>query len=339
MTHPVVRVASATAHAFAADKLPLPSIQICQQLVVTALLGDFVTSFEDTMAKGLPIVIDKSQAADTRGRPRTWDHQLRDDSVFARAGRALDRARERLGLSQLPHTEFEFLKLRVSNIVTTQIREQGLFVYSQKLLFSPSFAAIGMEALKHMKLPELQPTAASVAVATGHLPPLPSRNLKEHLRFLNAQPMRGFQGPQGLFGEWIAKASPVVVEFPAPNLEAGRQCRSDRFTTVYRPSAELGMGFFLATTYDQIGDRLSVVTPMLFHSAAPDGSPQPWRAQFPSTQIHLDSPPRTESPRLRNAMENFGGQSARLKVCPSCSEIYSDDRADLKLRCGCARAR
>lgn len=81
--------------------------------------------------------------------------------------------------------------------------------------------------------------------------------------------MRGWRGPRGSFADWVAKAAPMAVEFPAPNVTAGRKCRSDRFSIGYWRSAELGMGFFLATDFNEIDDRLNVVTPMLFHSAAP----------------------------------------------------------------------
>ncbi|WP_431229190.1 hypothetical protein [Burkholderia contaminans] len=334
MAYPIVLVANAAADLILADDLPLTP-QACQNLVTAALVADAAKNFEDAMAKDLPIVTDKAQAADTRGVPPIWNRQLRDDAVSDRAGKALMRALERSGQPLPPALEFDFLKLRVTEIVTRQIRERGLFVYTQRLLFSPEFATTGMQVLEKMKLPELPPVAASVAVATGEVPPLPSRNLKEHLQFLNTPTMRGWRGPRGSFADWVAKAAPAVVEFPAPNVAAGRTCRSDRFSTGYRRSAELGMGFFLATDFDQIGDRLNIVTPMLFHHAALDGNPQPWRAEFLSEQVHRRFTPRDENARLQKAM----GESPRLKVCPSCAEIYSDDRADLKLRCQCQRGR
>lgn len=332
MAYPIVLAAQAAAELISADNLPLTP-QTCQNLVTAALVADAAKNFEDATAKKLPIVTDRAQAADTRGVPPIWSRHLRDDAVSERAGKALGRALQRLGLPLPPPLEFEFLKLRVSEIVTRQVREQGLFVYTQRLLFSPEFAKIGLQVLEKMKLPELPPVAASVAVATGEVPPLPSRTLKEHLQLLNSRSMRGWRGPRGSFADWVAKAAPVVVEFPAPNVAAGRTCRSDRFSIGYRRSAELGMGFFFATDFDQIGDRLNVVTPMLFHSTAPDGEPQPWRVEFLSEQIHRRFTPRDEDSRLQRAMD----VGAQLKVCPSCDEIYSDARDDLKLRCHCAR--
>jgi hypothetical protein len=76
---------------------------------------------------------------------------------------------------------------------------------------------------------------------------------------------------------------------------------------------------------------------MLFHRAAPDGSLQPWRAEFLNKQFSQHITSHDENSRLQKAMLDIGGQSARLKVCPSCSEIYSNDRADLRLSCSCAR--
>lgn len=332
MAYPIVLAAQAAAELISADILPL-SPQTCQNLVTAALVGDAVKNFEDATAKKLPTVTDKAQAADTRGVPPIWSRQLRDDAVAERAGKAMTRALVKAGLPQPAALEFNFLKLRVAEIVTRQIRERGLFVYTQRLLFSPEFAKTGLQVLDRMKLPELPPVAASVAVATGEVPPLPSRTLKDHLQVLNSRPMRGWRGPRGSFTDWVAKAAPIVVEFPAPNVAAGRTCRSDRFSIGYRRSAELGMGFFLATDFNQIDDRLNVVTPMLFHSAAPDGEPQPWRVEFLSEQIHRGFTPRDDDSRLQRALDD----GAQLKVCPSCEEIYSDAREDLKLRCHCAR--
>lgn len=340
MASPTVRVASAAADDIQADNLPL-SLQTCQHLVVAALVGHGATSFEDMQKKRLPLVADEAQVINTRTRGALpiWHRQLRDDVTSDRAGKALTRAFERLNRPKPSGVELDFLKLRVSDIVVKQIRQLGLFVYTQKLLFSPDFAATGMQVLKEMKLPELSPVAASVALATGHLPSLPSRNLKDHLQFLSSR--RVFFGMRGSsFAEWVAKAEPVVVEFPAPNLATGRQCRSDHFTPGNVSTAQLGLGFFLTTNYNMIDERLHIVTPLLYHShnSGFDVSSQSWRAEFLSEQTRPGSASRDENTRLEKVRSDIGGLSARLKVCSSCSEIYSNDRADLRQRCSCARA-
>jgi hypothetical protein len=309
--------------------------QNIQQFVTAALLGKAVSSFEEMAKLGMPVVIDEKRTNVADGAYSTWARHLRDDVVEERAEKALRRIHERTGLPLPTDDELKFIKIRVSSTVTSHIRRQGLFVYSQKLLFAPTFEAIGMAVLKEMKVPELPPVSASTAIAIGSLPRLPSHNLKEHLLYLGGQGL-GFRTSPVTLAKWIAANQPTVVEFPAPNIEQGESSRVDRFDqSANGARAELGLGFFLATTKDQIGDRMSVLTPMLFNSARAGSPSQPWRAEFLSNQPHLDLMKREERKRLESALADIGRQSARLKVCPICAEVYSDDREDLRLRCTC----
>ena len=336
MSAPTVRVAQAIAAAFSIEKLPIP-VQLCQQFVVAALFGNAVTGFEDAKAKNLPIVIDHRLAGLPHNAIPTWGNHLRDDAVCERAGKALTRWFERVG-AQLPaEPTFQFLKLQVCDVVTTQIRKHGLFLYAQRLLFQPEFAAIAVQILQAMKLPELPPAAASVAVATGYVPTLPSNTVKEHLQFLGGQRTFGIGRPGMSFAEWVAAAEPVAVIFPPPSLDAGRMCRTDHFSTVYRSQAELGLGFFLASTVDQFEGRVSVVTPILSHRVAADGSPKTWWAEFHRQGINYETLEPEQARRLKQAMSQSSGQGARLKTCPTCAEIFSNDRADLQQRCSCPR--
>jgi hypothetical protein len=292
-----MRVAKAAASAIQAENLPF-QLQHVQQFVTAALAADAVPSFEAMMAHKLPVVIDHAQA---RGERTAWERHLRDDAVFERVEKAL---RGRFGDALHSPVDLDFIKLRVAAIVLDEIRKQGLFVYSQKLLFAPEFRNTGMALLKAMKLPELPAAAASVAVATGDMP-----------------------------------AHPTVVEFPAPKVEAGRMSRSDRMHLGpgKRPYAELGMGFFVASTRGQFPDRIGIVTPILFNRGPSDGVQQPWYAEFLTSQerLRVSGPEQTRG--LIATLADIGGQSAHLNVCPSCWEIYSTDRDDLKLHCDCAR--
>lgn len=329
MTSPTVRVAEAAASDSAASPFLL-SAQAFQHLVVAAFMSeDGASSFEDMRAKRLPLVIDEDRARS--GFPDGWSGLLRDDVVYSRAEMALRRAFARQGKCLPTGEELKFLKLRVAEVVTRQVRAHGLSVYTHKLLFSPEFAETGMKVLGAMQVPELPPLVASVAVATGHLPPLPSRDLRGSLDFLASQPLRSWGFRADTFTSWVQTVQPVVVEFPAPNLEAGRLCRRDDIWGGERGHrATLGMGFFLATTHDQLKDRILIVTPLLHYHAAADGTLQPWRVEYLRTQIHLRLVTRLQRSRLEKAISVDGG-AARLKVCPASGVIYSEDRADLKL--------
>ncbi|QJQ95441.1 MULTISPECIES: hypothetical protein [Halomonadaceae] len=333
-----MRVAQSAASAIQAENLPL-QLQNCQQFIQAALLGRGVSSFEDMKRLGIPVVIDKGQENVASNAFSTWGRVLRDDIVSERADKALRRVYERSRKPLPDPVEFQFQKLRVAAIITEHIRQHGLFVYTQRLLFAPAFRSIGMGLLKEMKLPELPPSSASSAIACDLLPALPSHNLKEHLLFLGGQHMRGFGLPFGSFAKWVSENEPTLVEFPAPDLKPGRMARKDLFYEHPKhpkhPSAELGLGFFLAVTKNQIPENISIVTPLLQHRQAEGYPQQPWRAEFTSEGISKRFISAVERKRLEAALSNFGGQSARLKVCPSCSEIYSDDRNDLNLRCSC----
>jgi hypothetical protein len=315
--------------------------QQIQQFVTAGLVGNGVKSFEAMTELGIPIVIDPMLARRPHSSQGVSPRDLREDVIAQRVEKAVCRIYANQGrpLPDLDSVTFQFFKMRVSNIVATHIRKQGLCVYTHKLLFSPVFEQIGIAVLKEMKQPEEQiaPSTASAAVANGLLPALPSRNLKDHLLFLNSQPMRGWGMNRKSFAQWVKEYAPTVVEFPAPNLKPGESAREDSYrASPYSNSAQLGFGFFLATKHDQVGDRILIVTPTLFNSRRAGAPEEPWRPEFLSKHEILGFMRPEEHKRLKDALEDFGRQSARLNVCPTCTEIYSDDRDDLKLRCNCA---
>ena len=316
--------------------------QQIQQFITAGLLGNSVSKFEEMVALGIPIFVDPMLLRHPRGSQSDLLSDLREDVIAQRVEKAVCRiyADQNMPLPDLSSVSFQFFKIRVSNIVATHIRKHCLKVYTHKLLFSPEFAKIGMTILKEMKQPEEQiaPSTASTAVANGLLPALPSRNLKDHLQFLNSKPMRGWNMGRESFAHWVDEYAPSVVEFPAPNLEPGETAREDSYSaSPYSNSAQLGLGFFLATKHDQIGDGIKIVTPMFFNSRRSGATEQPWRCEFLSKQENPGFMRPEARKRLNDAIEDIGRQSARLKACPTCDEIYSDDREDLKLRCNCAR--
>lgn len=317
--------------------------QQIQQFITAGLLGNSVSKFEEMVALRIPIFVDPMLARHTLGTQTDLLSDLREDVIAQRVEKAVRRlhADKNMPLPYASSVSFQFFKMRVSNIIATNIRKHCLKVYTHKLLFSPEFEKIGMAILKEMKQPEEQiaPSTASAAIANKLMPALPSRNLKAHLQFLSSKPMRGWNMGRKSFAHWVNEYAPTVVEFPAPNLEEGESAREDSYrTSPYANSAQLGLGFFLATKHDQIGDRILIVTPMLFNNRRSKTTEQPWRAEFLGRQTNLNLMRPKNRKRLTNAIEDIGGQSFRLKACPSCKEVYSDDREDLKLRCNCAHS-
>ncbi|MFM0174753.1 hypothetical protein PQR33_36110 [Paraburkholderia sediminicola] len=323
-----------------------PSFKVQQfaQFVASALIGNGVKNFETLTQLGIPVVIDAAHTGSTDDKLCTWGRALRHDAVDERVEKALSRICEERGRPMPDERELNSIKLRVGIIVTGHIREHGLFVYTQKLLFDPKFAEICMSVLKEMKLPDtggqaFHPASASCAIANGLLPDLPSRTLKDHLLFLGALSMLG-SGARGgrAFSEWVKENEPTLVEYPAPNLYQSRDARVDHyFVTARSRSAELGMGFFLASTKGQFSGQISIVSPVLFHtSGADDLNFRNWRVEFLKNQaVESLSRMTEEGERLRRAIK----KGALLRVCPDCSEVYSDARDELKLRCNCARGR
>jgi len=346
-----VRAAASAAAALQAANLPFQH-QTTQQFVVAALLGDGVSSFEEMTQLGIPLAIDKTLGdvanlgnVSGYGGP-AWARIFRDDVVAKRMKKALGRAYARLDRPLPDAIDLTMLLMGATEIVKQHIREHGLFVDTQKLLFKPAFRQIAMRVLAEMKLPELPPVSASTAMAVGRLPRLPSWTLKEHLLYLGEKRYWssfhinvGVNGPIVTFSDWVAANQPTLVEFPAPNIECGRTARTDEFSDhAIHPHAELGLGFFLVVTHKQIGERVQIVTPVLSVRQPADAPRRPWEPLFLSEQVNRSLQKHDAHKRLERAIDDIGRQSAHLKVCPTCREIYSDDREDLELRCDCKRA-
>lgn len=163
--------------------------QHIQQFVTAALFGNSVNSFEVMLALSIPVVIDPNLANLPDSASGKWADDLRLDVVGKRVEKAVGRicVKEGKPMPDPDSIPSQFQKLRVGNIVATQIRRHGLCLYTHKLLFSPEFEKIGMAVLKEMKQPDEQRgeekftfarSTASAAIANGLLPALPARNLK-----------------------------------------------------------------------------------------------------------------------------------------------------------------
>ena len=331
MTKIAMRVATSAARALQADNLPFQP-ESTAQLVVAALVGSSVSSYEEAKDLDIPFVVDEPQSSGSGGR--AWARQLREDVVLERAGKALNRAYERAGKFKPSKIELEVQKVRAESHVNEHIARHHLYVYTQKLLFSPRYASIATKVLAGMKHPILGAATASAAIACGLIPAPPSRDMKEHLLFLGPLMASGIGHPRATLSSWVAKNQPFVVEFPTPNLEASRDARVDRhFRSGQSMASELGLGFFLVCK-DELPDVYVVVTPMLFHRQPLAGASGPWRPEFHKSVVRTHQ--RTAFKYLQDVLADKKHESAQLKACASCGEIYSNDHAYLQLRCACA---
>lgn len=338
-----VRAAVSAHNELQSQGLPF-KLQQVQHFVAGALVGNGVKNFESFSKLRIPAAIDAEFAGSTDDSLCTWGRMLRLDVVDERVEKAMIRICGDEGRPLPEDPDLNAIKLRVSITVADHIRKHGLFVDPQKLLFIPTLAGVSMSVLKEMKRPDTDeqkfpPAAASSALANGLLPSLPARTLKDNLLYLGNQSMIGLGMPSALFAKWVEDNEPVMVEYPAPNIRVGRASRFDHyFVNNASSSAELGLGFFLATRKKQFDGQIAIVTPVLHHkSRSDDDVSRPWYAEFLKEQVHEKFMPHDDLKRLLAAMENK--RSARLKVCPACAEIYSDSRAELTLGCNCARKR
>ncbi|TDF62054.1 hypothetical protein [Cupriavidus sp. L7L] len=335
MTKIAMRAATSAAQALRANSLPFTP-ESTAQLVVAALVGSGVSSYEEAKSIDLPFVVDENTK---HGRP--WARRLREDVVLQRAETAIMRACERTGISPPSSVELEIQKVRVGSHVQEHIEQHRLFLYTQKLLFSPKYADVGRKILAETSHPNLGPATASGAIASGLAPELPSRTLKKHLMFLRHETARVVSGHLENVAEWIASTRPWVLEFPPPNLVAGEFCRSDEYNDIpYGRSCHLGFGFILVEhqTMKVRGkaEPLSVVvTPTLHHHVRRGADSGPWRAEL---QKHVVRPASWSKSyeHLQEVLRDKKYTAAQLDACRVCGEIFSDARDDLRRQCTCA---
>lgn len=322
---------------------PLAPLAIAQ-VAVAAVVGSGVNSLEAAVRWGVPFFIDERPY-----RPRPFERKFPLNAVFDRAKQMLVRAHSRSKAAEdnepLDEVELEVKATELGTLVVEAVKATGLHVYTQKLLFSPELRLKGSEILKGLVDPGTEIVLASVAIASGAIPPPPSVSTKEHLVFLGPKATYKIDNPT--FAQWVAMGETFLVEYPLPNLEAGDMSRHDYYApgrgplSMVRDSASLGLGFFVMRH-----ERLKPT------SAKPNGSPY-FHVLTPTLQYHGDeavpwSRPMFETKTIYQYYGNSGYQQldsklrnkgrtfiAKLKVCPSCEEIYSDARADLKKSCTC----
>jgi hypothetical protein len=325
-----MRPATAGAQAAQSENIPLQP-QSAGQIVCAALMGNGVERLEEAVRLNIPFVLqppEQGRPADLMPQP----HQVNEKLMAEMTEKILSRAYERGGQS-LDKITVQFKALAVVAHLEEQIRQHGLHVYTQKLLFDPSRPLEQRLALlKAMKVEDFETRRASVAIATGRLPELPAYTVADLVRSLDSTWRPVSVGLGQSISAWIEDAKPWLVEFPMPNLEAGAGARTDHFTsTDHVESAHFGLGFFLLS-HDEKRDRFYIVTPALTAGRMKErDDSMRYSKQY---QLESRSSFMTGHRELADLVRCHGGkQLARLEVCAKCGTIFSVDRADLNHAC------
>ncbi|CAN7644924.1 hypothetical protein [Massilia sp. LjRoot122] len=328
MTIILMRTATAGALAAQADNLPLQP-QSAGQILCAGILGNGVARLEEAVRLKIPFVLDNP--AQRRNRDMMAQRQQLNERLMAeKAERILLRAYEKAGGSVPDKITLQFRALSAVEHLKQQTLQQGLLVYSQKLLFDASLpleARLGL--FKSMKVDEFEPHSASVALAVGRLPSLPAYTVADLIRsFDHTWRPLSFRLDGGLTS-WIETAKPWLVEFPLPSLLASEMARADQFdATGYSENATLGLGFFLLS-FDEKRNYFDIVTPYLFATRLRRDQEVPMRYSkyYKLEQQHSVT---TSYRQLAELTHGAGRKKlARLEVCSKCGTIFSKDRADL----------
>jgi len=325
--------------------LPIEPLAIAQ-VAVAALVGTGVNSFEAAVRWKVPFFV---SAPPYRAHEPESNFPL--DAVFDRSKQMLVRAHGRsagpLEVQSFSEIELEVQATALGVLVIEEVKTAGLSVYTQKLLFAQEFQQRGRDILKGLVHRGTKVTRASVAIASGMIPPLPSNSTKEHLIFLGPKATHKHNNPT--FSQWVTKGETLLVEFPMPDMEPSDGARYDYFNAVGRgasrpnpSSAGIGLGFFVvrqermapSSSYPNGRPYFHVLTPQLHYSG---GEKTPWSwPQFEANTIHEYFRDPSSYNKFAKQLNSKGRSFiAKLNVCPGCNEIYSDARADLKKRCDC----
>jgi hypothetical protein len=320
-----MRSATAAAFAIQSDGIPFEPL-LAAQLVKTALLDQAIPKYQEAF-RIIPFVHDTPAGP---GQWTAWDHKLHERSVIDEAKEML-RRRQHNG-KVLDDISLEAMAVRVAAHIKEQVLHHGLHVYFQKWLFDPSQSLERrLAVLQQMAHPVFGPQSASVAIASGRMPALPAYTVADFVRMLDSSWKRvSFAVPNDDIKGWVAATKPSLVEFPAPNIEAGKAARTDRISvTSDSERIELGLGFFLVEEDAQL-DLYRVVTPMLFAGRKtgliPTGAKYSKNYQYESFSRHHVNAHKQLAMLLRAPERN---KIARLEVCANCGTIFSKDRTDL----------
>lgn len=303
-------------------------VQSTAQIMTAGILADGVTKLEEAVRYQIPFVLDPVNSDDgTSLMP--WTHQLHDVQMVERAKQILCRIYGKIsGSDSIDDAELDFKAQRVVSHVKDQIIQHGLHLYSQKWLFDasrPLNDRLGL--LKAIANTHFGARSATAAIASGLMPALPAYSTPDFLRMLDGS-WRGVSFSVGNLREWIALTEPYLVEFPMPNVAAGKSSRIDEFKkTGTATNIILGLGFMLVT-YDKQFDQYVVATPMLYSRREKNQQDVTYGKQY-----MLKSYTRVRGKEYEQLADLLRGKGRtpvfRLKACPKCGAICSDDRPDL----------
>jgi hypothetical protein len=327
MANIIMRPATAGALAAQAENIPLQP-QHASQIITAGVLGNGVSRFEEASRDNIPFTLQAPRKhQDASLMPQR--HQLNERLMAEKAEQIILRINSKLGVVD-DNITLQFKALSVVQHLKQQVLDHGFHVYSQKLLFDASRPlADRMKLLKAMSVEDFKPRRATVAIATGRMPPLPAYTVAEFVRSLdNTWRALSFSVHEGLIG-WIESEKPLLVEFPLPNLEAGDAARLDHYnSSSYSDDAYLGLGFFLMS-FDEKRNRFYTVTPTLLARRLNDGSASPvsYTKQYEYKSYTLVS---RQHGQLVDLMRESGrNKLVQLEVCSKCRTVHSKDRADL----------
>lgn len=325
MTIILMRPATSATEAINADPklrdLAVP-VQSVGQIITAGILGNSDTRLEEAVRYKVPFVLDPKNRDDgTELMP--WPHQLHDVPMVERANDIIRRIVARKeGVEPMSEIEMDFKAQRMVSHIKDHIVEDGLHIYSQKWLFDssrPLNDRLGL--LKAMANPYSGAQSATTAIASGLMPTLPAYSIPDFVRMLDAS-WRGVSFSVKNLPDWIATTQPHLVEFPLPNVAAGKTSRFDRIIrTGNSTTIELGLGFMLVE-HDQQFDQYRVITPMLNARLGHEQVRTTYtKAYMLKTYTRVYA---KEYKQLADLLRNPGRtRVARLKVCADCGAIFS----------------
>jgi hypothetical protein len=298
-------------------------VQSVGQVIAAGILGNRDIKLEEAIRSNVPFVLDPKNG-DNGTELMPWSHQLHDVQMIERTNDIVRRITARHeGLNPMSEIEMDFKAQRIVSHVKEHIVKHGLHIYSQKWLFdSARQLSDRLSLLKTMANLHYGPQSATTAIASGLMPPLPAYSVPDFVRMLDSSWKGvGFQvenrDPRG----WIASRQPYLVEFPLPNVAAGKTSRTDRIDRWGQgESIFLGLGFMLVDLDEQF-DQFRVVTPMLTATRTKLESPRYTKQYILKSYSRVY---RKEYKQLADLLHHSGRTKvARLEVCPKCNAIFS----------------
>lgn len=332
MTSIVMRVAVATSNLLQSKGVTMQP-EVAAQLLASGVVGPGVSRLEEAIRLKLPFVLDPA-SYERRHQLGRWDHQFHRGLMIERAKKAMRRAHERAQPQEtLDDITLDFKAQQIVTYVMEQAVQHGLTVYTQKLAFDPIYPReVKQQVLAGMAQADFGPVTATAAAAVGILPRPPMATVTDAIRHLAS--MDRIVGLGGTLAKWVVERSPYLVEFPAPDLEAGRMARQDYFTP-HQHYSELGLGFILVGQ-EEFRSQYHVITPMLFtrrHTNRPTApityNTECQRQLYPLSKvpfIDLNRPHEQLTRVLRDPNRN---RVFRMDVCKHCGTVFAHGHADL----------